>query len=139
MWLTKEVNKRMAQAKEQAQALRKLRPRWPRLRTKGSLPADFGGLCRIWGLDATDSANLSRFVRARRREAVFFGITAIVCGADVLWGLRGRPLAAGVILAVSGVAFVYIITVKLWQAACVREKRYTIFRAWWLGQRPRDQ
>jgi hypothetical protein len=42
---------------------------------------------------------------------------------------------AGVILAASGIAFIYIIAVKLWQAACVREKRYTLFRAWWLGQR----
>lgn len=136
MWWNKEISKRMAGVRAQAQSVFRMRTRLrlPPMRTKGSLPEDFGELCRIWELDAADAEKLVQFAKARRREAVLLGFTGIVCGADVLWSLRDRPLMAGVILAVSGIAFIYIIAVKLWQAACVREKRYTLFRAWWLGQ-----
>ncbi|MDA8120926.1 MAG: hypothetical protein M0Z44_06390 [Gammaproteobacteria bacterium] len=137
MWWTKEIKKGMARLKGQAQPLSRLQLWLPPMRTNGPLPADFGELCRIWEIDATDAEQLAQFVRARRREAWLFGVTGIVCAADVLWSLHGQPLWAGVILAMGGAAFLYIIAVKFWQAACVRERRYIAYRAWWLGQRER--
>jgi hypothetical protein len=139
MWLTREIKERMARVREQAHAAFRIRLRLPPMRMKGPLPADFGELCRIWGLDAADAANLAQFVRRRRREAVLLGVAGVLCAADILWSLRERLLMAGAILAASGVAFVYVITVKLWQAACIREKHYVALRTWWLGQRQRDQ